>query len=87
MLDCQASCGEVTLRSAAKPRTSEPEWNQDFTFGIKKPLGDAVTFKVFANNPRGQDAFLGLALLPIASLESDVTVSLPSFERVNGRIS
>jgi Ca2+-dependent lipid-binding protein len=64
----------VTLRSAAKTATSDPAWGQDFTFGVKKPLGDAVTFKVFANNPRGQDAFLGLAVLPIAGLEADAMV-------------
>lgn len=72
--DCQASCGGVTLRSAARSKTSEPEWAQDFTFGVKKPLGDEIVFKVFANNPRGQDALLGLVTLKIAELEADTSV-------------
>lgn len=66
----------MTLRTAVKQGSTEPAWNQDFTFGVKKPLGDAVSFKVFSNSARGQDVFLGEATLPIATLEPDTTVRI-----------
>ncbi|ETM03354.1 hypothetical protein L917_00416 [Phytophthora nicotianae] len=69
--DCQAQCGDVVLRTAAKAKTTTPEWTQNFTFGVKKPLGDAVNFKVFGLNARGRDVLLGSASLQIETLTPD----------------
>ncbi|KAH7491166.1 Dysferlin [Phytophthora ramorum] len=68
---CQAQCGDVVLRTAAQAKTTTPTWAQNFTFGVKKPLGDAVTFKVFGLNERGRDILLGSASLAIETLTPD----------------
>ncbi|RLN21310.1 hypothetical protein BBJ28_00020174, partial [Nothophytophthora sp. Chile5] len=70
---CQAQCGDVVLRTAAKAKTAQPKWDQNFTFGVKKPLGEVVQFKVFGLNERGRDVFLGGATLQIATLTPDTT--------------
>ncbi|TDH69811.1 hypothetical protein CCR75_006460 [Bremia lactucae] len=70
-LYCQAQCGEVVLRTAAKANTTSPEWMQNFTFGVKKPLGNTVAFKVYGLNERGGDVFFGGVSLPIDTLVSD----------------
>lgn len=61
------------LRTAANQQTTAPEWEQEFRFGVKKPLGDAVIFKVFALSDV-KDELLGEAELPIAGLPADETV-------------
>ncbi|KAE9343857.1 hypothetical protein PR003_g8752 [Phytophthora rubi] len=68
---CQAQCGDVVLRTAAQAKTTAPQWAQNFTFGVKKPLGDAVNFKVFGLNARGRDVLLGSAALQIEALTPD----------------
>ncbi|KAG1697428.1 hypothetical protein DVH05_016302 [Phytophthora capsici] len=68
---CQAQCGDVVLRTAAKAKTTTPEWTQNFTFGVKKPLGDTVNFKVFGLNERGRDLLLGSTSLQIETLTPD----------------
>lgn len=65
---CQVQCGSVVLRTAAQANTMNPEWGQALTFGVKKPLGDAVVFKVFGLNERGRDVLLGGATLSIKAL-------------------
>lgn len=75
-LDCQVKCGEVVLRTAAKSQTTTPEWNQELRFGVKKPLGDAVVFKVFAFSNEDKDELLGEVALTIADLPADETVRL-----------
>lgn len=72
--DCQAQCGDVVLRTAAKAKTTTPQWAQNFTFGVKKPLGDAVRFKVLGLNERGRDVLLGSAALQIETLAPDTQV-------------
>jgi Ca2+-dependent lipid-binding protein len=64
----------VVLRTAAKAKTTSPQWAQPFTFGVKKPLGDAVTFKVFGLNERGRDVLLGSVVLQIETLTPDTQV-------------
>lgn len=71
--DCQVRCGEVVLRTAAKPQTTTPEWDQEFKFGVRKPLGDIVAFKVFAMSDV-KDELLGEGSLTIADLQADETV-------------
>lgn len=71
--DCQVKCGEVVLRTAANQQTTAPEWDQEFRFGVKKPLGDTVRFKVFALSDV-KDELLGEAELLIADLPADETV-------------
>ncbi|KAG6616584.1 uncharacterized protein IUM83_12987 [Phytophthora cinnamomi] len=72
---CQAQCGDVVLRTAAQAKTTVPQWAQNFTFGVKKPLGDAVLFKVFGLNARGRDVLLGSAALQIETLAPDTTAT------------
>ncbi|RLN96364.1 hypothetical protein BBJ28_00020588, partial [Nothophytophthora sp. Chile5] len=61
----------VILRTAAKAKTAQPQWDQNFTFGVKKPLGEVVQFKVLGLNERGRDVFLGGATLQISTLAPD----------------
>ena len=72
--DCQVKCGEVVLRTEAKAQTTTPVWNQVLRFGVKKPLGDVVTFKVYAFSNEDKDELLGEAELTIADLPADETV-------------
>ncbi|POM74585.1 Myoferlin-like protein, partial [Phytophthora palmivora] len=72
---CQAQCGDVVLRTAAQAKTTTPEWTQNFTFGVKKPLGDAVNFKVFGLNKRGRDVLLGSTALQIETLTPDTKMT------------
>lgn len=72
--DCQVQCGSVVLRTAAQANTMNPEWGQALTFGVKKPLGDAVVFKVFGLNERGRDVLLGGATLSIKALPPNTKV-------------
>ncbi|KAG7378050.1 hypothetical protein PHYPSEUDO_010611 [Phytophthora pseudosyringae] len=72
---CQAQCGDVVLRTAAKAKTAAPEWTQNFTFGVKKPLGDAVNFKVLGLNERGRDVLLGSTKLRIDTLTPDTQMT------------
>lgn len=66
-------CGDVVLRTAAKTQTTTPEWLQEFKFGVRKPLGDIITFKVFAFSDV-KDELLGETFLTIADLPADETV-------------
>uniref|UniRef100_K3WXL3 C2 domain-containing protein n=1 Tax=Globisporangium ultimum (strain ATCC 200006 / CBS 805.95 / DAOM BR144) TaxID=431595 RepID=K3WXL3_GLOUD len=71
---CQVKCGEVVLRTEAKAQTTTPVWNQVLRFGVKKPLGDVVTFKVYAFSNEDKDELLGEAELTIADLPADETI-------------
>uniref|UniRef100_M4BZV2 C2 domain-containing protein n=1 Tax=Hyaloperonospora arabidopsidis (strain Emoy2) TaxID=559515 RepID=M4BZV2_HYAAE len=75
---CQAQCGDVVLRTAAKVKTTSPQWMQPFTFGVKKPLGAAVNLKIFGLSERGRDVLLGSAVLEIETLtpETEMTHKL-----------
>ncbi|CAI5741958.1 unnamed protein product [Peronospora destructor] len=69
---CQTQCGDVILRTAAaRAETLSPEWLQPFAFGIKKPLGDCVTFRIFGLNERGRDVLWGTTELLIETLPPD----------------
>ncbi|UIZ28727.1 hypothetical protein KXD40_009391 [Peronospora effusa] len=67
-VDCQTQCGDVILRTVAKPQTKSPEWLQTFTFGIKKPLGDCVSFRIYGLKECGRDVFLGSTVLLLNKL-------------------
>ncbi|KAI9895862.1 hypothetical protein PsorP6_019399 [Peronosclerospora sorghi] len=69
--DCQVQSGDVVLRTAAIAKTTTPTWCQNFTFGIKKPLGDVVRFKVFGMREHGRDVLLGSASLLMETLTPD----------------
>lgn len=81
--DCQVRCGEVVLRTAAKTQTTTPEWHQEFKFGVRKPLGDIVKFKVFAFSDV-KDELLGEASLTIADLPADETVRTKRMKSIRG---
>ncbi|KAI9918346.1 hypothetical protein PsorP6_011873 [Peronosclerospora sorghi] len=69
--DCQVQCGDVVLRTASIAKTTTPTWCQNFTFGIKKPLGDVVRFKVFGLREHGRDVLLGISSLLMETLTPD----------------
>ena len=76
----------MVLRTAAKVKTTSPQWMQPFTFGVKKPLGAAVNLKIFGLSERGRDALLGSAVLEIETLTPETEVRGSSDRsRTNGR--